>query len=82
MAILRTDAAAKRRTRRAYDQAIAAHAPRLRDAIPAPTRPILLWRGAVRSRGAAGAVRPDRRGALPWRATDCAARRGRVLGVV
>lgn len=42
MAILRTDAAAKRRTRRAYDQAIAAHAPRLRDAIPAPTRPILL----------------------------------------
>ena len=47
MAILRTDAAAKRRTRRAYDQAIAAHAPRLRDAIrPDPPDPV--WRGAVK----------------------------------
>ena len=81
MAILRTDAAAKRRTRRAYDQP-SPPTPRACGTPSRPDPPDPAWRGAVRSRGAAGAVRPDRRGALPWRATDCAARRGRVLGVV
>lgn len=42
MAISRTEAAAKRAANRAYNQAIEAHAPRLRDTIPPPTRPALL----------------------------------------
>jgi len=42
MATLRSDAAARREARRAYNRALTEYAPRLRDTIPPPTRPILL----------------------------------------
>ena len=42
MAVLRSEAAARRAARRAYNRALTEYAPRLRDVIPPPTRPALL----------------------------------------